>query len=358
MINVTYPFLPIKKTFDKYLDRIYASNWLTNFGPLENELNQKLCDYLDVENLLLVSNGTLALHIIYKALGLTGEVITTPFSFVATTSSLVWENLTPKFADIDANSFNLNPKLINKQITDKTSCILPVHVFGRVCDVWEIQKIADKYNLSVIYDAAHAFSVKTSEGKNVLNYGDASTISFHATKLFHTIEGGAIISKDSNLIKECKKLINFGITGYDRIESIGTNCKMNEFSAAMGLSVLENIDYIMKSRKRVHDTYCKYLNPELLPKKIDYANDNYSYYPILLKDECTLLAVREALLANGVMPRRYFYPSLNTLSYITEKQFCPISENIASRILCLPMYDNLSKIDIIRISNIVNELVK
>ena len=209
MINVTKTFLPLRKTFDGYVDKIYKNGWLTNFGPLEIELTNKLKEYLEVDHLLLLSNGTLPLHILYKALGLKGEVITTPFSFVATTSSLVWENLTPKFSDIEADSFNLDPKLIEKQITDKTSCILPVHVFGRVCDVWEIQRIADKYKLKVVYDAAHAFNVKTYENKNILNYGDASTISFHATKLFHTIEGGAIISKDSNLIKECKKLINW-----------------------------------------------------------------------------------------------------------------------------------------------------
>ncbi|MFN7095203.1 MAG: DegT/DnrJ/EryC1/StrS family aminotransferase, partial [Burkholderiales bacterium] len=336
MIFVTKTFLPIRRSFDKYVDRIYENNWVTNFGPLERELTEKLKEFLEVEHLLLVSNGTLALQIAYRALDLKGEVITTPFSFAATTSSLVWENLTPKFVDIDIDTFNLNAQLIATKITPDTTGILPVHVFGRACDVWEIQKIADQHKVKVIYDAAHAFNVRTQEGKSLLNYGDASTLSFHATKLFHTIEGGAIVAKDEGIIKKCKELINFGITGYDCINGIGINSKMNEFSAAMGLAVLEHISDIMAERERVSITYGELLNPELIPSVIDYASANYSYYPILLKDEFTLLAVRDALLANEIMPRRYFYPSLNTLNYV-KYQACPISEGIASRILCLPM---------------------
>ena len=353
MITVTKPFLPVRESFDKYVDRIYQTNWLTNFGPLERELTEKLKHYLNIEHLLLVNNGTLAMQVLYRALGLKGEVLTTPFSFVATTSTLVWENLKPKFVDIDVNSLNINPNLLEAQITNKTSAILPVHVFGRACDVWQIQEIADKHNLKVIYDAAHAFNVTTTESKNILSYGDASTLSFHATKLFHTIEGGAIIAKDEAVIKECKKLINFGITGYDRIEGVGTNSKMNEFAAAMGLAVLENIDNIMAERQRVNETYTKLINFDLLPSTIETASNNCSYFPILLKDESSCLIVRDNLLANEIMPRRYFYPSLNTLDYV-KYQSCPVSENIAKRILCLPMYPSLTKDELTKITNIVN----
>ena len=354
MILVTKTYLPLRKSFEKYVDRIYASNWLTNFGPLEQELTGQLKDFLEVDNLLLTSNGTMALQIVYKALGLSGEVITSPFSFVATTSSLVWENLVPRFADIDANTFNLDPHLIGAQITQQTSAILPVHVFGRVCDTGAIEKIAKEHKLKVVYDAAHAFNVRDRAGCNILNHGDASILSFHATKIFHTIEGGAIVSNDHNLIKECKKLINFGFTGYDQIDGVGINCKMNEFAAAMGLAVLENIDYITAERARVDSTYRELLLPHLLPTVMSEANNNYAYFPVLLKDEAECLQVRYGLLANNIMPRRYFYPSLNTLSYLEKKQSCPISENIAGRILCLPMYDNLTREQIKLICEIVN----
>lgn len=353
MIQVTKTFLPPRASFEKYVDQIYKSNWLTNFGQLEQKLTNQLKEFLQVENMLLTSNGTLAMQVLYKALGLTGEVITTPFSFVATTSSLVWEGITPRFVDINARTLNINPALIKEQINSKTTAILPVHVFGRSCDVDDIAKIAKEHKLKVIYDAAHAFNVRDNNGSNILNYGDASTLSFHATKIFHTIEGGAIISKDANLIKECKKLINFGFIGYDQIDGIGTNCKMNEFSAAMGLAVLENIDYITVERARVDYIYRELLPHNLLPENIDLANNNYAYFPILLKNEAACLRVRDALIENQITPRRYFYPSLNTLSYLNNKQSCPISENIASRILCLPMYDSLIKEDIELISNTV-----
>lgn len=357
MINVTKTHLPERAKLDKYIDKIYQSSWLTNFGQLEQELTHRLKEFLEVDNLLLTSNGTLAMQVAYKALGLTGEVITTPFSFVATTSSLTWENLTPIFADIDPVSLNLDPRQIEDKITTATSAILPVHVFGRACEVDQIQDIANKHKLKVFYDAAHAFNVKMNNGINILNYGDASTLSFHATKIFHTIEGGAVISKDANLIKECKKLINFGITGYDKVEGQGTNCKMNEFAAAMGLAVLDNIDYIMAERERVDARYRELLPQEVLLQVIHTANNNHAYFPVLFKDETECLKVRDNLLANEIMPRRYFYPSLDTLDYVGI-QYCYISRDIASRILCLPMYDSLSNQEISKICNIVNECIK
>lgn len=356
MISVTKTFLPPRQELDRYIDKIYNSNWLTNFGELEQLLTSRLKDYLEVENLLLVSNGTLAMQVVYKALGLSSEVITTPFSFVASTSSLVWEGLTPIYADIDPVSLTINPDNILPLITNKTSAILGVHVYGRPCEVHEIQQIATSHKLKVIYDGAHAFGVRTIENKNLLSYGDASTISFHSTKLFHTIEGGAIVSNDANLIKECKKLINFGITGYDKIDGLGINCKMNEFSAAMGLAVLDNIDQIIIGRQRVYKAYCELLPKEILPKHLTFANCNCSYFPILLKDEDQLLKVKQALLDKRIMPRRYFYPSLDTLAY-TQYNNCPISQNISSRILCLPIHNRLEQCNVSEISTIVNSII-
>lgn len=357
MINVTKTFLPPRDELDKYIDKIYESNWLTNFGQLEQLLTSRLKDYLEVENLLLVSNGTLAMQVVYKALGLGGEVITSPFSFVATTSSLVWEGLIPVYADIHPFSLTINPDNILPLITDKTSAILGVHVYGRPCQVNEIQQIAAANKLKVIYDGAHAFNIRTIENKNLLSYGDASTISFHSTKLFHTIEGGAIISDDANLIKECKKLVNFGITGYDKIEGLGINCKMNEFSAAMGLAVLDNIDQIIAGRQKVYEAYCQLLPKEILLEPVSFANCNYSYFPILLQSEEQLLKIRQALLDNGIMPRRYFYPSLDTLPY-TNYNNCPVSQNISRRILCLPMFNNLLASEIEQITKAINTQLK
>ena len=352
MINVTKTFLPPREQLNQYIDKIYESNWLTNFGQLEQLLTNRLKDYLEVENMLLVSNGTLAMQVVYKALGLSGEVITTPFSFVATTSSLVWEGLTPVYADIDPIGLTINPDNMLPLITDQTSAILGVHVYGRPCQVNEIQEIATAHKLKVIYDGAHAFNVRTIENKNLLTYGDASTISFHSTKLFHTIEGGAIICNDANLIKECKKLINFGITGYDKIEGLGINCKMNEFSAAMGVAVLDNIEQVIAGRQKVYETYCELLPKEILLEPITFANCNYSYFPILLQNEEQLLKVRQVLIDNGVMPRRYFYPSLDTLPY-TQHSNCPVSQDISTRILCLPIYCKLEHAIITKISNLI-----
>lgn len=357
MINVTKTFLPPRHELDRYINKIYETNWLTNFGQLEQLLTNRLRDYLEVENILLVSNGTLAMQIVYKALELSGEVITTPFSFVASTSSLIWENLTPVYADIDPVSLTLDPDNILPLINDKTSAILGVHVYGRPCQVNEIQRIATAHKLKVIYDGAHAFNVKTIENKNLLNYGNVSTLSFHSTKLFHTIEGGAIVSNDANLIKECKKLINFGITGYDKIEGLGINCKMNEFSAAMGLAVLDNINQIITERQRVYETYCQLLPKEILPEAVTFANCNYSYFPILLKDEEQLLKVSQALLNNNIMPRRYFYPSLDTLPYIKHNS-CIISQGISKRILCLPIFNDLSIPEIRQITTTITIQLK
>jgi len=354
MINVTKTYLPSLEKYNKYLNKIFKSSQLTNNGPLVQELEKRLEEYLKVKNLVLTLNGTLALQIAYRLLGLKGEVITTPFSFVATTSSLVWERLKPIFADIDPETFNINPDLIESRITSETSAILPVHVFGNVCEIDKIQKIADKNKLKVIYDAAHAFGVKYKNA-SVFDYGDISMVSFHATKLFHTIEGGALIIKDDALYERAKRIINFGYEMGD-VHELGINSKMNEFSAAMGLSLLDSIDKIIEKRKEVWQRYCKGLGEGFeVQKKQEGATRNYHYFPILLKDEDQVLKIEKALNKEEINPRRYFYPSLDTLDYIKPRQKCEISRDIASRILCLPIYPDLGKREQDKITKIVRK---
>lgn len=344
MINVTKTYLPNKDRYKKYIDEIYENGWLTNNGPLVQRLEKRLAEYLGVKNIVLVSNGTVALEIAYRTLGLKGFVITTPFSFVATTSSLVTNQLLPIFSDIDENTFNLNPKNIERLITPNTSAILPVHVFGNTCEVEDIEQIANKYNLKVIYDAAHAFDVKYKD-KSVLNYGDISTLSFHSTKLFHTIEGGALIINDDKLVEKARYLINFGIKNAEEIPELGTNAKMNEFEAAMGLCVLDDIENIKQKRKIVTQIYKEELKDlvQFQEQNIN-ATENYSYFPIVFENEAQLLRVQKALNDEGIFPRRYFYPSLDTLKYIEPKQECKISRKISKRIFCLPIYAELEKL--------------
>jgi len=343
MINVTKTYLPNKEKYKKYIDEIYENGWLTNNGPLVQRLEKRLAEYLGVKNIVLVSNGTVALEIAYRTLGLKGFVITTPFSFVATTSSLVTNGLLPIFADIDSYSFNLNPKNIEKLITPNTSAILPVHVFGNACEVEEIEKIAKKHNLKVIYDAAHAFDVKYKD-QSVLNYGDISTLSFHSTKLFHSIEGGALIINDDKLVQKARYLINFGIKNAQEIPELGTNAKMNEFEAAMGLCVLDDIEEIKEKRKDILANYRKNLQGLVrFQEQNKNATENYSYFPVVFESETQLLKAQKALNEKDIFPRRYFYPSLDTLTYIEPKQECKISRDISRRILCLPIYAELKK---------------
>lgn len=349
--------MPDKIKYLSYVDRIYANGWVTNNGPLVKELEVRLADYLGVKNIILVANGTIALEIAYRLLKLKGEVITTPFSFVATTSSLVSNSLKPIFADIDPRTLNLDPKNIETVITERTKAIVPVHVFGNVCEVEEIQQIADKHNLKVIYDAAHAFGVKY-KGESVLNYGDVSTLSFHATKLFHTIEGGALIIKDDALVEEARFLINFGIDGPDSIKELGTNAKMNEFEAAMGLAVLNDMESILLKRKNVYETYKRELQGLVTSQEVQAdSTQNYSYFQIVLQDEAQVLKLQKALNDENIFPRRYFYPSLDTLAYIEPKQHCAFSRDISSRILALPMYPDLSTGDQARIIAIIKKVI-
>ncbi len=354
MINVTKTYLPDINKYKKYVDKIYASNYLTNYGPLVQELEEKLKSYLGVKNLILVSNGTLALQVAYKALQLKGEVITSPFSFVATASSIIWENLKPIFSDIDPLTFNIDPAKIEEKVNEFTSCIVPVHVFGNPCEVDKINCVAQKYNLKVIYDAAHAFGVKLN-GQSVLNFGDISTLSFHSTKVFHSIEGGAIIVQDDDLAKQIRLLINFGIPGPDRVISLGINAKMNEFQAAMGLCVLEDMDLIFQERKTIWENYYNELKGSF-EMQVLHANgsNNYNYFPVLFENEEKMLRVRAALNAKDIYPRRYFYPSLDNLEYINANSPCKHSRNVSSRILCLPIYPGLD----LNVQNIIVSTLK
>lgn len=353
MINVTKAYIPNREKYHQYIDRILDSAWLTNNGVMLRKLESRLAKHLQVKNVICVGNGSLALHIAYNALELTGEVITSPFSFIATSSTLVWEGLTPVYADICPNSFNLDPHQITQHITPKTSAIVPVHVFGNPCEIDAIQAIADLHDLKVIYDASHAFGTtyQTDTGDNigVLKAGDISTISFHATKLFHTIEGGALITNDDALAQKIRSMINFGITDPLTIESLGTNAKMNEMQAAMGLCVLDEMDIIKKNRAEIWQRYTNALRGHVVFQDWNqHSENNHAYAPILFANEAQLLNVQQHLQARGIIPRRYFYPSLDTL-YIQAPEAINLptivpahSRSIASRIMCLPMYFGLT----------------
>ena len=279
MINVTKTYLPKREILNHYIDQIYETNWITNNGPLVQLLEKRLAEYLGVKNIVLVSNGTVALEIAYRVLGLKGFVITTPFSFVATTSSIVTNGLQPIFADINPNTFNIDPEKIQESITPNTSAILPVHVFGNACEVETIKAVADQFGLKVIYDAAHAFDIQFKE-KSILEYGDISTLSFHATKLFHSIEGGALIINDEQLVQKARYLINFGIADAETIPELGTNAKMNEFEAAMGLCILDDMQEIKRGRERVVTIYdSAFADIIQTQEKNRFATQNYRVIP-------------------------------------------------------------------------------
>jgi dTDP-4-amino-4,6-dideoxygalactose transaminase len=357
MINVTKPYLPELKKYEAYLEEIFRLCYVTNNGPLVNELQNKLEKYLGVKHILLVANGTIALQLAYKLLDIKGEAITTPFSFVATTSSQVWQGIDPIFVDINKGTFNIDYKKIEEKISKTTSAIIPVHVFGNSCDVEKIDEIAKKFNLKVIYDAAHAFGVKY-KGNSILNCGDISTLSFHATKIFHTIEGGALVINDDELYDKAKRIINFGINAEEHITEVGINGRMNEFEAAMGLCVLDDIDKIFENRKKVYENYMNYLSKNVIRQEQNiYSSLNYCYFPIVFKDEETLLRVKVALASENIFPRRYFYPSLNDLPYIKDKTHrVPNSEFVSSRILCLPLYDSLELTVQNHIISVINKI--
>lgn len=354
MINVTKTFFPPLEEYQEQLQRIWKNQWLTNRGELVLELEEKLKNYLSVDHILVTNNGTIPIQIALKLLGNGGEIITTPFSYVATTAAIVWENCTPVFVDIHPEYLTIDETKIEAAITDKTTCILATHVFGNPCHVEAIEAIAQKHNLKVIYDAAHAFGV-TYNGTAIFEYGDVSTCSFHATKLFHTGEGGALFTKDTKLQHQLFYSHNFGHDGPSAFHGLGINGKISELQAAMGLAVLPHMETILAERKRVVDFYNQNLDvTKVQTLKIRENTEwNYSYYPIVFEDEDTLLRVQKALNEEQIFPRRYFYPSLNTINYV-ENSSMPVSESIAARILCLPMYVELNQSDLEFIVSILN----
>ena len=354
MINVTQTFLPPPEEYAEYLKQIWESKWVTNRGPLVHCLEAKLCERLGVENILAVINGTIALQLAIKALGLTGEVITTPFSYVATVSSIVWENCTPVFVDIDPDYLTIDENRIEEAITEKTSAILATHVYGNPCNVREIQVIAEKYGLKVIYDAAHCFGV-SYENESILNWGNVSTLSFHATKLFHTGEGGAIVCRDKELSEKIHHLHNFGHNGPEEFFGLGMNGKMSEINAALGLAILPHLDEIVAKRKAVCVEYSSAIVDTNLrrPKLRQTTEWNFSYFPIIFPSEEEMLALKAAMNDANIFPRRYFYPSLNMLPYVPEKRM-PVAEDISNRVLCFPLSAELTKAEIRSITSFLN----
>lgn len=356
MIFVTKPFLPNITDYNRMVAGIWERQYLTNNGPLVQELEKELKTLFDAENVLFTSNGTVSIQIALKSLNLTGaEIITTPFSYVATTSSIVWENCTPVFADISAATFNIDPESIRAKITPKTKAILATHVFGNPCNIDAIDAIAKEHNLVVIYDAAHCFGT-SYKNKSVMSYGDVSSISFHATKLFHTTEGGALICKSDELAADFSLKRNFGHAGFDRFDGVGINGKNSEFHAAMGLCNLPHAEAIILDRQQTHRYYDRYLaGLPIRRQEIEAQTTRYNcaYYPVLFESEEVLLHVKNALEEQEIFSRRYFYPSLNSLNYVSE-QPCPVSESISKRILCLPIYFEIGETTVQHICDIIH----
>jgi dTDP-4-amino-4,6-dideoxygalactose transaminase len=357
MIPVTRTFLPPMEEYQHIIKEIWDSNQVANGGKLLFDLQRQLREYLEVENIVLTANGTLPLQIALKNLAGNGEVITTPFSYVASTSAIVWENCTPVFVDIHPEYLIIDETKIEAAITKRTTAILATHVFGNPCNVEAIKKIALDHNLKVIYDAAHCFGVRFNN-TFLFNFGDVSTCSFHATKIFHTGEGGAMFCKDAELYQKLFHSHNFGHKGPLNFQGVGINAKMNELQAGMGLAVLPYVEENIRKRKEVIEEYDLYLNFSRL-KKMKFREGtewNYSYYPVIFENEKTLLDVQQALNKKEIFPRRYFYPSLNTLDYVSSEEM-PISERISKTIMCLPLAHNMDKTEVDLIIKVVNKVL-
>lgn len=358
MIRVTKAFVPPMSEYVNKLNPAFEMNHLTNRGQLVLDLEERLKSKLNVPHLTLTTNGTLPMQIAIKVMELKGEIITTPFSYVATTAVIAWENCTPVFVDIDPEYLTIDEEKIEAAITEKTSAILATHVFGNPCNVEKINKIAENHNLKVIYDAAHCFGVNY-KGKSIFNYGDVSTCSFHATKIFHTGEGGCWVTKDKELQEKLYYHHNFGHDGPLDFHGLGINAKMSELQAAMGLAVLDHFDNLVEKRKKVVDFYNRNLNLDDIDNLNirEHTEWNYHYYPVLFQSEDILDRVLDVLNRNNIFPRRYFYPSLNTLPYV-KPDSCPIAENISSRILCLPLYHDILEIELKEICDLINSTIK
>jgi dTDP-4-amino-4,6-dideoxygalactose transaminase len=353
MINVTRTYLPSFEDYCKMIKPLWETRWLTNRGSFAIELENKLKEKLEVNHLLYVNNGMVALQIAIKALGIKGDVITTPFSYVATTGAILWEGCNPVFVDIEDQTYCIDADKIEAAITPETTAIIATHVFGFPCNIEKIRAIAEKHQLKVIYDGAHAFNTFYN-GKSIFSYGDISICSFHATKLFHTVEGGAIICNNKELEEKVLLYHQFGHL-FDDYKEMGINAKVSELHAAMGLCVFPLIDEIIEKRKVVFDLYKNKLESLNLkfPLPSTFEGYNYAYFPVVFDSEETVLKIKQSLQESEIFSRRYFYPSLNKLSYIKKDQSCPISETIAECILCLPFYPELNSNEIEQITSII-----
>lgn len=360
-IFVTKPSMPSMEEYIKEIESIWESSWLTNMGPKHQEFQKQLKEYLDVENIELLVNGHMALELTLQALNLQGEIITTPFTFASTTHAIVRNGLEPVFCDIDEDMYTMNPKKIEDLITDKTCAIMPVHVYGNVCDIEEIERIAKKYELKVIYDAAHTFGAKYKE-KGIGSYGDVSCFSFHATKVFNSIEGGAVCYKDERIGKLLYELKNFGIHGPEEVSAVGANAKMNEFSAAMGICNLRHVEDEISKRKKIVKHYRNRLdNIEgiKLCREQENVKSNYAYFPVLFEEKefgASRTEVFNKLQESNIGARKYFYPLTNTFSCFYGKydvNKTPVALHISKRVLTLPLYATLEIEDVDRICDVI-----
>ncbi len=357
-IYITRPHVAPLQEYTKLLEEVWTSQWYTNNGPLLRRLETELCAHLTVPNALLVNNGTIALLVALKALDLPkGKIVTTPFTWIATASSIVWEGHQPIFVDVEPHTFNIDPKKLEASITQDTVAIMAVHVFSNPCDVQAIEAIAHKHNLPVIYDAAHAFGVQVA-GKSIFEWGDISTVSFHATKVFNTTEGGGVFTTSSELFERVRAIRDFGFDRQRDIVHVGTNAKMSELHAAMGLVNLPTVHQAIAKRKAITETYQRLLTGHVQFQHYDPVAYNFAYMPIVLDSEPQLLNVLEHLKAHNVFPRRYFHPSLSSLENLFAHQACPIAESLASQILCLPLYPALELDTVEKIAQLVIKALK
>ena len=352
-IYVTRPFLPPLEQYTQFLEGVWERGILTHNGPLVQRLEQELIQFLDVPNMVAMTNGTVALQLAIRALDLQGEILTTPFSWIATCSSIIWEYCQPVFVDIDPATFNMDPEKIEASITSRSVGIMPVHTFGNPCDVHGIAEVAARHNLKVVYDGAHALGTRVDD-LSVFHFGDITATSFHATKLFQTAEGGGCTAPNPEVAERLRRLRFFGHNAEKEVVDCGCNGKMTEVHAALGLAIMPYLTQILESRRHIATLYHQLLkqNPTLQFQEIRHGETNYSYFPVVFDCQATLLRVVEALQDESIYPRRYFHPSLNQIELL-QGQICPNSQKIADRILCLPSYYDLSDESITRISEIV-----
>lgn len=361
LIQVTKSSMPSFEEYTEEIKDLWDTRWLTNMGAKHKELESQLLDYLKVPNITLFTNGHLGLEYAIASFDLKGEVITTPFTFASTTHAIVRNGLKPVFCDVNLDDYTMDVEKIESLITDKTCAIVPVHVYGNICDIETIEKIAKKHNLRVIYDAAHTFGV-TVDGKGIGSFGDASMFSFHATKVFHTIEGGAVTLNDPSMEKKLNDLKNFGITGPETVEYIGGNAKMNEFQAAMGICNLRHVDYEIEKRKMVVERYIsnlKEIKGIKISEVLERVKSNYAYFPVVFDGyKKTRDEVFEELKSNNIIPRKYFYPLINAFDCYKDEynvEDTPVAKYIADRVLTLPLYADLSLEDVDRICAIIKK---